>query len=118
MGYEGEISAIYWDGVKALLGEDIFGGRITYGATDTINSALNYGYAILYGRAQKALVKAGLALHISFLHSSDGRKPTLVFDFVEEFRAYVADYRDWETDRKSTRLNSSHRSLSRMPSSA
>ena len=30
----------------------------------------------------------------------------------------AADYRDWETDRKSTRLNSSHRSLSRMPSSA
>ena len=29
-----------------------------------------------------------------------------------------APYRDWETDRKSTRLNSSHRSLSRMPSSA
>ena len=28
------------------------------------------------------------------------------------------NYRDWETDRKSTRLNSSHRSLSRMPSSA
>ena len=27
-------------------------------------------------------------------------------------------FRDWETDRKSTRLNSSHRSLSRMPSSA
>ena len=30
----------------------------------------------------------------------------------------VVKYRDWETDRKSTRLNSSHRSLSRMPSSA
>ena len=30
----------------------------------------------------------------------------------------IAIYRDWETDRKSTRLNSSHRSLSRMPSSA
>ena len=28
------------------------------------------------------------------------------------------NYRDWETDRKSTRLNSSHRSLARMPSSA
>ena len=28
------------------------------------------------------------------------------------------DYRDWETDRKSTRLNSSHLKLSRMPSSA
>ena len=37
-------------------------------------------------------------------------------------KVYVQDrtalYRDWETDRKSTRLNSSHRSLSRMPSSA
>ena len=35
---------------------------------------------------------------------------------------YIKDnqrvYRDWETDRKSTRLNSSHRSLTRMPSSA
>ena len=29
-----------------------------------------------------------------------------------------ARYRDWETDRKSTRLNSSHITRSRMPSSA
>ena len=33
--------------------------------------------------------------------------------------AYIARrYRDWETDRKSTRLNSSHSAKSRMPSSA
>ena len=32
--------------------------------------------------------------------------------------ADLTPYRDWETDRKSTRLNSSHRSLARMPSSA
>ena len=30
----------------------------------------------------------------------------------------VGVYRDWETDRKSTRLNSSHSAKSRMPSSA
>ena len=30
----------------------------------------------------------------------------------------AAAYRDWETDRKSTRLNSSHSAKSRMPSSA
>ena len=35
-------------------------------------------------------------------------------DFVKN--RYV--YRDWETDRKSTRLNSSHSGESRMPSSA
>ena len=31
---------------------------------------------------------------------------------------YIPSYRDWETDRKSTRLNSSHSAKSRMPSSA
>ena len=30
----------------------------------------------------------------------------------------IIRYRDWETDRKSTRLNSSHSGESRMPSSA
>ena len=30
----------------------------------------------------------------------------------------ITGYRDWETDRKSTRLNSSHSAKSRMPSSA
>ena len=30
----------------------------------------------------------------------------------------LREYRDWETDRKSTRLNSSHSGESRMPSSA
>ena len=30
----------------------------------------------------------------------------------------LVSYRDWETDRKSTRLNSSHITRSRMPSSA
>ena len=33
-------------------------------------------------------------------------------------RAAIQAYRDWETDRKSTRLNSSHEIPSRMPSSA
>ena len=31
---------------------------------------------------------------------------------------FTTAYRDWETDRKSTRLNSSHITRSRMPSSA
>ena len=36
----------------------------------------------------------------------------------EKVDYYHQTYRDWETDRKSTRLNSSHLKLSRMPSSA
>ena len=38
-------------------------------------------------------------------------------DIIDDF-AHWAQYRDWETDRKSTRLNSSHSAKSRMPSSA
>ena len=34
------------------------------------------------------------------------------------FKPNKSGYRDWETDRKSTRLNSSHSAKSRMPSSA
>ena len=34
------------------------------------------------------------------------------------FDLFSTLYRDWETDRKSTRLNSSHEFVSRMPSSA
>ena len=37
-----------------------------------------------------------------------------LFQITQDERAY----RDWETDRKSTRLNSSHSAKSRMPSSA
>ena len=41
----------------------------------------------------------------------------VAFDRVRD-EVCSAGYRDWETDRKSTRLNSSHEIPSRMPSSA
>ena len=46
---------------------------------------------------------------------------TINFDGDGILRKVAVDislYRDWETDRKSTRLNSSHSGQSRMPSSA
>ena len=92
MGYEGEISSIYWQSLVTILQEKSnFKGRETRGAKDLVNASLNYGYAILYARVQNALLKAGLALHISFLHSLQDGKPTLVYDLIEEFRAFVVD---------------------------
>ena len=38
--------------------------------------------------------------------------------YTDKYGLISFDYRDWETDRKSTRLNSSHEIPSRMPSSA
>ena len=40
------------------------------------------------------------------------------FSVVGNMVTTLTPYRDWETDRKSTRLNSSHEIPSRMPSSA
>ena len=45
----------------------------------------------------------------------------VAFSIPKEYSTSVTlapAYRDWETDRKSTRLNSSHITRSRMPSSA
>ncbi|MEF3191392.1 MAG: CRISPR-associated endonuclease Cas1 [Campylobacterales bacterium] len=92
MGYEGTISAHYWSAIQSIMDEQWgFSARITQGAQDTINSCLNYGYAILYGKVRHALVKAGLSLHVSYLHAFDARKPTLVFDAIEEFRTFIVD---------------------------
>ena len=51
---------------------------------------------------------------ISFVIRGTG---TFVFNWGDGSNT-SATYRDWETDRKSTRLNSSHSAKSRMPSSA
>ncbi len=90
MGYEGSISASYWEAIRLVL-EVPFEKRITRGAKDIVNSSLNYGYAFLYGKVQHSLVHAGLSLNISFLHSLDDKKPTLTFDMIEEFRVFVVD---------------------------
>lgn len=92
MGYEGTGARLYWEGVAILLEEKIdFPGRSTRGALDPVNSALNYGYGILYGQVSAAVVNAGLELYAGFLHVDRPGKPALVLDLVEEFRAPIVD---------------------------
>ena len=47
-----------------------------------------------------------------------GYKLTKNFSIGADVQYNLGFYRDWETDRKSTRLNSSHITRTRMPSSA
>jgi group II intron reverse transcriptase/maturase/CRISPR-associated endonuclease Cas1 len=92
MGIEGNISTYYWNSLKEILPPELgFQNRVTQGARDLFNSTLNYGYGILYNRVQQALADAGAALHVSFLHEPQGKKPTLVYDLIEEFRQFVVD---------------------------
>ena len=89
---EGRASNEYWRLMRLLLSPELgFNGRRRRGADDLVNCLLNYGYGILYQRAWKALVLARLNPHISFLHAFQRNKPTLVYDFIEEFRQPIVD---------------------------
>ncbi len=89
---EGRASSCYWELVEKMLNDDIeFEGRVRQGATDLVNSLLNYGYGILYSRIWEAILKAGLNPFISYLHKPQDGKPTLVFDLIEEFRQQAVD---------------------------
>jgi CRISPR-associated protein Cas1 len=89
---EGRAAQKYWAAFGLLIPDERqWPGRRTQGATDPVNSALNYGYGILYGSVERALVLAGLDPYAGFIHVDRPGKPSLVFDLVEEFRQSVVD---------------------------
>jgi CRISPR-associated protein Cas1 len=92
LAIEGAAGRHYWSGVRALMdGRASFDNREHRGATDPINSALNYGYGILYTQVWGAVMNAGLEPFAGFLHVDRPGKPSLVLDLVEEFRQPIVD---------------------------
>ncbi len=92
LGLEGRAAQKYWRGIKQAVqvGPD-WPGRKGRGAKDPVNSALNYGYGILYGQIERAIVLAGLDPYAGFIHADRPGKPSLVLDLIEEFRQPVVD---------------------------
>jgi CRISPR-associated endonuclease Cas1 len=90
---EAVASIAYWDYVRLLLHDDDidFQKRERRGASDLMNSMLNYGYAILYARVWQAVLSQKLNPSISVIHSPQPGKPTFVYDIVELFRAQAVD---------------------------
>jgi CRISP-associated protein Cas1 len=92
LSIEGRAAHKYWLGFKLLLAEELnWPGREGRGARDPFNSALNYGYGILYSQIERALVLAGLDPYGGFIHVDRPGKPSLVLDAIEEFRTAVVD---------------------------
>ncbi len=92
MGIEGHAGRLYWDAVATVIPDDYdWTGRTGRGAIDPINSLLNYGYGILYGKVEQAIILAGLDPYAGFLHADRAGKPSLVLDLVEEFRQIAVD---------------------------
>ncbi|WP_286956087.1 CRISPR-associated endonuclease Cas1 [Brevibacterium sp. UBA7493] len=97
-GLEGEAASTYFGEFPSLIkssDSDFFlstwTGRHGRGASDPLNSTLNYSYSLLTAEMKRAIAACGLDPHAGFLHSSNRNKPALALDLVEEFRAPVAD---------------------------
>lgn len=89
---EGNAAKVYWAGARLVVPPDYkWTNREGRGATDPINSLLNYGYGILYGQVERALVLAGLDPYAGFVHVDRPGKPSLVLDLIEEFRQVAVD---------------------------
>lgn len=89
---EGNAAQRYWSAIQQIIPQDYgWPGRETRGATDPVNSLLNYGYGILYQQIQRAIVLAGLDPYAGFIHADRPGKPSLVLDLIEEFRQVAVD---------------------------
>ena len=89
---EGRAAKHYWQGVQMLLQKKInFPGREQRGTNDPINMMFNYGYAILGGYVQSAILRAGLEPFAGILHTDRPGKKSLQYDMIEVFRQPVID---------------------------
>ena len=91
LNLEGRAGALYWECVQRLLPAGRFTTRNHQGAVDDVNALLNYGYGILYSQVWSALTLVGLEPFAGFLHVDRPGKPSLVLDFIEEFRQPIVD---------------------------
>lgn len=91
-GWEGLASKIYFEALNLFLPEQYrFEKRSQHPAMDVPNAFLNYGYGVLYGKIEGALIKAGIDPYIGVLHRDDYNRPVLVYDVIELYRVWV-DY--------------------------
>ncbi len=92
MSIEARAAQVYWDAFSLLLPRELgFPGRVKRGAEDVVNCMLNYGYSILSTEVWLSILRAGLDPWAGFLHADSQRRPALVYDLMEPFRAPVVD---------------------------
>ncbi len=112
LGIEGRAAQQYWSAVRQVLPAELgWPGRRGRGARDAVNSALNYGYGILYGQVERALVLAGLDPYGGLVHVDRPGKPSLVLDAIEEFRQAAVDRTVFGLVNRRVRLEQDERGM-------
>jgi CRISP-associated protein Cas1 len=91
-GWEGAASRAYFSVMALHLPESIRPAqRSQHPAQDWFNALLNYGYGMLYGKIEGALIKAGIDPYAGIFHRDDYNRPALAFDVIEIYRIWI-DY--------------------------
>jgi len=92
LGIEGAAGKVYWDMMSQFVPEQFhFNGRSRHPAKDEYNAILNYGYGVLYGMVEKAIIIAGLDPYIGYIHADNYNKVSLVYDIIEKYRIWVEE---------------------------
>ncbi len=87
---EAEAARAYWPAYASLIPSELGFNNRDQDGEDPVNKSLNYLYGILYSECWRAVVLAGLDPYLGFLHTDRSGNPTLVFDFIEQWR-FTAD---------------------------
>lgn len=91
-GWEGIASKIYFDTLNLFIPDEYkFDRRSQHPAMNVANALLNYGYGLLYGKIEGALIKAGIDPYVGVMHRDDYNRPVLVYDVIELYRVWI-DY--------------------------
>lgn len=92
-GMEGIAAREYFNSFGIILANSglQWPGRIKNHSTDPVNALLSYGYGIVAGEVAASLHLTGLNPGISYIHALDNYRDSLVYDFLEPFRAPLID---------------------------
>ncbi len=91
---EGRIASHYWQQIAKIISEKHdFETREyqkrAWGAGDTVNCILNYGYATLEAECMRAINSTGMDVHVGFMHEMHVGKNSLAYDLQEPFRFLI-----------------------------
>lgn len=100
---EGHAAKVYFN--------SLFGKKFTRNGLDSINSALNYGYAILLSTINKEVVSNGYLTQLGIHHKNEFNDYNLTCDLMEVFRPIVDSFvyynkeREFDTNYKMDLVN-------------
>ncbi len=81
---EGHAAKVYFN--------SLFGKKFTRNADDTINSALNYGYAVLLSNINKEVINNGYITQLGIHHKNEFNDFNLSCDLMEPFRIVIDNF--------------------------